>query len=130
MNLIYDMATYWKPPPSQVMEKAAQTPRKTNRERFSVSHHDITRNPQRLLETPLQDQDFKHMILHPPTQGVVRVFLEPGSCDSSLGDMPVVTHQGVTTLTTSTGQANIDGARWHLMSTIFGKPTGTKARIE
>ena len=70
------------------------------------------------------------MILHLPTQGVVRVFMDPGSRDSSIGDMSAVTHQGVTTLTTSTGQVNIDGARWHLLSTIFGEPPGTKARIE
>ena len=70
------------------------------------------------------------MILHPPTPGVVRVFMEPGSKDSSIGDMSAVTYQGVTTLTTSKGQVNIDGARWHLMSMIFEEPPGTKARIE
>ena len=84
----------------------------------------------KLPETPLLDENFDHMILNPPKIGAVRIYMAPGAINSSIRNLKADTFQGVTTLVSTKGQIHIDGARWHLLSKIFGNPVGMKTKIE
>ena len=84
----------------------------------------------KLPKTPLQDENFYHMILNPPKVGVVRIYMAPRAIHSLTGDMKAHIFQGAATLVTTKSQINIDGARWHLLSKIFGDSIGMKNRME
>ena len=69
--------------------------RATTRERFSTSH--IARNPLKLPEIELDDEDFLSMIKNPPAVGVVRTHMDPESLDTSFGGYTASTFQEVAT---------------------------------
>jgi len=91
--------------------------RATTRERFSTSY--IARNPQKLPEIEIDDEDFLSMIKNPPAVGAVRIHMDPESLDTFFGGYTASTFQGVATLITPAGPFRMEGARWHLLSQVF-----------
>jgi len=94
--------------------------RAITRERFSTSH--IARNPMKLPEIVLEDEDFLSMIQNPPEVGAVRIHMDPGNLDTSYGGITTSTFQGVATMITSAGPLEMEGVRWHLLSKVFSSP--------
>lgn len=104
----------------------------TMRERYSVPH--AARNPDIIQDRSLPNEDPTSMILDPPTLkphgGAVRFLTEPGSLDSSWGDIQASTFQGVASLITRRGPYEVEGARWHLLSKIFSSAGKFKEDFE
>ena len=67
--------------------------RVSTRERFSTSH--IARNPLKLPEIEVDNEDYLSMIKNPLAVGFVRLYVEPGSIDTSFGGLMAETLQGV-----------------------------------
>jgi len=99
-----------------------------NRGRFSTSH--IAKNPRKLPETNIANEDFESMITDPPEIGAVRVHMEPGGKDTTYGGIAADTFQGIATLTTPSRPFRMEGARWHLLSQIFSSPELIRSELE
>ena len=100
----------------------------TNRERYSVPH--AAKNPDIIQDCRLANEDPSAMILNPPLRGVVRFLTEPGSLDTTWGDIKASTFQGVATLITHRGPYEVENARWHLLLKIFSSAEKFKADFE
>ena len=83
------------------------------RERFSVPH--AARDPLGLKDRNLENEDIFELIKNPPEIGVVRIFEQPESWDTSMGPVQAVTTQGIATVYLPSGPLNMDGAQWHLL---------------
>jgi len=70
------------------------------------------------------------MISSPPDKGAVRIYMDPGSIDTSHGGITADTFQGVATLITSTDPFKMEGARWHLLSQVFSSSEGIREEIQ
>ena len=70
------------------------------------------------------------MILDPPLGGVVWFLTEPGSLDTTWGDIKASNFQGVATLTTHRGPYEVEGARWHLLLKMFSSAENFKMDFE
>ena len=101
--------------------------RATARERFSTSH--LARNPLKLPEIELDDEDFLSMIKNPPAVGAVRFHMDPESLDTSFGGFTASILEGVVTLITPAGPFRMEGARWHLLSQVFSSPEDLKTDL-
>jgi len=112
------------------LEEATLAPvaeKATTRERFSTSH--IARNPLKLPDLELNDENFLSMIKHPPSIGAVRIHMDPVSIDTSFGGITADTFQGVATLITPSGPFKVEGARWHFLKQVFSSPENMKTDL-
>jgi hypothetical protein len=90
--------------------------RATTRERFSTSH--IARNPRKLPEIVLDDEDFLSMIKNPPAVGAVKIHMDPESLDTLFGGYAASTFQGVASLITLAGpfkDSNCRSFAWKIL---------------
>ena len=83
-----------KPPETDQAAVVAMKP-SPERERFSVPH--AARDPQVLQDRNLDNEDIFQQIKNPPATGVVRIFEEPESWDTSSGPVQAGTTQGIAT---------------------------------
>ena len=82
-----------KPETAQVVAVAMKS--SPERERFSVPHAARDpQDPQVLQDRNLDNEDIFQLIKNPPAMGVVRIFEEPESWDTSFGPVQAVTTQG------------------------------------
>ena len=99
----------------------------TARERFSTSH--IARNPLKLPEMELDDEDFLSLIKKPPAVGAVRIYMDPESLDTSFGGLTASIFQGSATLINPAGPFKMEGVRWHLLSKVLSSPEDIKTDL-
>jgi len=114
----------------QAWAKSVESPqaKPTYREKYSVPH--AAKNPDTIQDCELVTEDLTAMILDPPVQGRSQVLTEPGSLDTSCGDIRASSYEGVATLTTPRGPYAVEGARWHPLSKIFSSAENFKADLE
>ena len=62
------------------------------------------------------------MIRQPPKIGAIRFHHEPESSNTSHADVTATTLQGTTSVISSRGPYQLEGARWHLLTKVFSKP--------
>ena len=94
-------------------ETAVKIKPSPERERFSVPH--AARDPLGLKDRNLENEDIFELIKNPPEIGVVRIFEQPESWDTSMGPDQAVTTQGIGTVYLPSGPLSMDGAQWHLL---------------
>jgi len=95
-----------------------------NRERFSAPH--IARDPNKIQEVELESEDLQGMIRQPPKVGAIRFHHEPESSNTSHVDVTATKFQGTTSVITSRGPYQLEGARWHLLTKVFSNPESFK----
>jgi len=66
------------------------------------------------------------MIRQPPKVGAIRFHHEPESSNTSHDDVTATTFQGTTSVITSRGPYQLEGARWHLLTKVFSNPESFK----
>ena len=126
LDLIRTMKEGWG---DQTCIEPPPTPKRiSTKERFSTFH--IARNPLKLPELELANENYMSMISSPPEKGAVRIYMDPVSIDTSYGGITADTFQGVATLITPTGPFKMEGARWHLLSQVFSSSEGIKVEIQ
>ena len=91
-----------------------------NRERFSTPH--AARNPNKVEEVELESEDLQGMISQLPKVGAIRFHHEPESINISHAGVTATTFQGTTSVITSRGTYQLEGARWHLLTKFFSNP--------
>jgi len=104
-------------------DKGETTPNRhprRNRERFSTPH--TARDPNKIQEVELESEDLQGMIRQPPKVGAIRFHHEPESTNTSHADVAATTFQGTTSVITSRGPYQLEGARWHLLTKVFSNP--------
>jgi len=80
-----------------------------NRERFSTPH--TARDPNKIEEVELESEDLQGMIRQPPKVGAIRFHHELDSTNTSHADVMATTFQGTTSVITSRGPHQLEGAR-------------------
>jgi len=95
-----------------------------NRERFSTPH--IARDPNKIQEVELESEDLQGMIRQPPKVGAIWLHHELESSNTSHADVTATTCQGTTSVITSRGSYQLEGARWHLLTKVFSNPESFK----
>jgi len=98
-----------------------------NRERFSTLH--TARDPNKIEEVELESEDLQGMIRQPLKIGAIRFHHEPESTHSSHADVTATTYQGTTSVITSRGPYQLEGARLHLLTKIFSNLESFKADL-
>ena len=91
-----------------------------NRERFSTPH--TARDPNKIEEVELESEDLQGMIHQPLKVGAIRFHHEPDSTNTSHADVTATTFQGTTSVITSRGPCQLEGARLHLLTKVFSNP--------
>ena len=91
-----------------------------NRERFSTPH--TVRNPNKIEEVELEDEDLQGMIRQPPKVGAIRFHHEPESTNTSHAGVTATTFQGTISVIHSRQPFQLEGARWHLLTKVFSNP--------
>jgi len=66
------------------------------------------------------------MIRQPAKVGAIRFHHEPESSNTSHADVTATTFQGTTSVMTSRGPYQLEGARWHLLTKVFSNPESFK----
>jgi len=66
------------------------------------------------------------MICQPPKVGAIWFHHEPESSNTSHADVTATTFQGTTSVITSRGPYQLEGARWHLLTKVFSNPESFK----
>ena len=66
------------------------------------------------------------MIHQPPKVGAIRLNHEPKSSNTSHADAIATTFQGTTSVITSRGPYQLEGARWHFLTKVFSNPESFK----
>jgi len=66
------------------------------------------------------------MIRQPPKVGAIRFHREPESSNTSHADVTATTFQDTTSVITSRGPYQLEGARWHLLTKVFSNPESFK----
>jgi len=66
------------------------------------------------------------MIRQPPKVGAIRFHHEPESSNTSHADVTATTFQGTTSVITSRGPYQLEGARWHLLTKVFSNTESFK----
>jgi len=77
------------------------------------------RNPGKIDELEMDDEEPKSMIRDPSNLGVVRFYHDPESLDSSHAGVIARTFQGTTSIITDRSPFQIEGARWHLLNHVL-----------
>jgi len=92
-------------------ETASNCHPRRNRERFSTPH--AARDPNKIQEVELENEDLQGMIRQPLKVGAIRFHHEPESSNTSHADVTATTFQGTT-------------SRWHLFTKVFSNPESFK----
>ena len=98
-----------------------------NRERFSTPN--TARDPNKIEKVEFEREDLQGMIRQPPKVGAVRFHHEPESTNTSHADVTATTFQGTTSVITSRGPYELEGARWHLLTKVFSNPESFKSDL-
>jgi len=109
-------------------DKGETTPNRhprRNRERFSTPH--TARDPDKIQEVELESEDLQGMIRQPLKVGAIQFHHEPKSSNTSHADVTATTFQGTTSVITSRGPYQLEGARWHLLTKVFSNPESFKS---
>ena len=61
--------------------------------------------------------------------GAIRFHHEPESSNTSRADVTATTFQGTTSVITSRGPCQLEGARWHLLTKVFSNPASFKSNF-
>ena len=101
-------------------KRKKQSPDPTKKERFSTHH--TARDPNKIQEVELESEDLQGMIHQPPKVGAIRLNHEPKSSNTSHADAIATTFQGTTSVITSRGPYQLEGARWHFLTKVFSNP--------
>jgi len=91
-----------------------------NRERLSNLH--TARDSNKVQEVEPESEDLQGMIRQPPKVGAIRFHHEPESINTSHLGVTATAFQGTTSVITSRGPYQLEGARWHLLTKIFSNP--------
>jgi len=67
------------------------------------------------------------MIRQPPKFGAIRFHHELESTNTSHADVTATTFQGTTSINTSRGPHQLEGARWHLLTKVLSNPESFKS---
>jgi len=91
-----------------------------NRECFSTPH--TARDPNKVEEVELESEDLQGMIRQPPKVGAIQFHDEPESTNTSHAGVTATIFQGTTSVITSRGPYQLEGAGWHLLIKVFSNP--------
>jgi len=91
-----------------------------NRECFSTPH--TARDPNKIEEVKLESEDLQGMIRQLPKVAAIRFHHEPESSNTSHAGVTSTTFQFTTSIFTSRGPYQLEGAMWHLLTKVFSNP--------
>jgi len=91
-----------------------------NIERFSTPH--TARDPSKVEEVEFESEELEGMTRQPLKVGAIRFHHEPKSINTSHAGVTATTFQGTTSVMTSRGPHQLEGARWHLLIKVFSNP--------
>ena len=87
---------------------------------FSTPH--TARDPNKNEEVELESEDLQGLMCQPPKVGAIRFHYEPESTNTSRANVTATTLQGTTSVITSRGPYQLEGARWHLLTKNLHQP--------
>jgi len=94
-----------------------------NRGRFSTPT--TARDPNKVEEVELESEDLQVIICQPPKFGAIWSHHEPESINTSRSGVTATT----TSVITSRGSYQLEGARWHLLTKVFSNPEAFEAKL-
>ena len=94
---------------------------------FSTPH--TARDPNKNEEVELESEDLQGLICQPLKVGAIRFHYEPESTNTSRANVTATTLQGTTSVITSRGPYQLEGARWHLLTKVFSNPESFKSDL-
>jgi len=98
-----------------------------NRGRFSTPT--TARDPSKVEEVELESENLQVMICQPPKFGAIRSHHEPESINTSRSGVTAATFQGTTSVITSRGSYQLEGARWRLLTKVFSNQESFEAEL-
>jgi len=84
------------------------------------------RDPNKIQEVELEREHLLGMIRQPLKVGAILFHHESESSNTSHANVTATTFQGTTSVITSRGPYQLEGARWHLLTMVFNNPESFK----